>query len=59
LTSAFQLPAQGIDWEEMEKSLMLQALKMAKWNKTRAAKLLRLSPPTFYYRMAKYGLDEQ
>jgi len=55
--SSFHLPDRGLDLEEMEKSLMRQALKIAKWNKTRAAKLLHLSPPTFYYRLVKYGLD--
>jgi len=57
--TSFQLPDHGIDFEEMEKSLLLQALKKAKWNKTRAAKLLHLSPPTFYYRLEKYGLNER
>ncbi len=55
----FQLPDNGIDFEKMEKSLMLQALKKAKWNKAKAAKLLHLSSPTFYYRLEKYGLNER
>ncbi|MGH7455241.1 MAG: helix-turn-helix domain-containing protein, partial [bacterium] len=55
----FQLPDTGIDLEEVEKNLMLQALEKAKWNKTKAAKLLRLSPPTFYYRLEKYELNER
>jgi two-component system, NtrC family, response regulator HydG len=54
--TSFQLPDTGIDFEEMEKNLILQALKKAKGNKTRAAKLLHLSSPTFYYRLEKYGL---
>jgi DNA-binding NtrC family response regulator len=57
--TSFQLPDNGIDFEEMEKSLMLQALEKAKWNKTKAAKLLHLSPPTFYYRLEKHGLNER
>lgn len=55
----FLLPENGIDFEEMEKSLISQALQKAKWNKTRAAKLLNLSPPTFSYRLEKYGLNER
>jgi transcriptional regulator with PAS, ATPase and Fis domain len=56
--SSFQLPDSGIDFEEVEKSLILQALQKAKWNKTKAAKLLHLSSPTFSYRVDKYGLKE-
>lgn len=56
---SLQLPDNGIDLEEMEKSLMLQALRKAKWNKAKAAKLLHLSAPTFYYRLEKYGLNER
>ena len=51
-----QLPSSGIDLEEVEKSLLLQALKLAKYNKSKAAKLLHLTPPTFYYRLEKYDL---
>jgi len=36
--------------------LLLQALKLAKYNKSKAAKLLHLTPPTFYYRLEKYDL---
>jgi two-component system NtrC family response regulator len=57
--TTFLLPDNGIDFEELEKRLMLQALKKAKWNKTKAAQLLHLSPPTFYYRLEKYGLNER
>lgn len=52
----FELPYGGIDLEELEKKLMVQALERSKWNKTKAAKLLNLSTPTFYYRLEKYGL---
>ena len=51
-----KLPEGGIDLEEVEKNLMLQALQVAKWNKTKAARLLNLTAPTFYYRLEKYGL---
>jgi DNA-binding NtrC family response regulator len=52
----FKLSEKGIDLNELEKKLLLQALELAKGNKTKAAKLLNLSPPTFYYRLEKYGL---
>jgi DNA-binding NtrC family response regulator len=56
LEEPLKLPEEGIDLEEVEKKLMLQALQAAKWNKTKAARLLNLTPPTFYYRLEKYGL---
>jgi len=52
-----RLPESGIDLEEVEKNLLCQALKLARYNKTKAAKLLHLTPPTFYYRLEKYGLN--
>ncbi len=53
---AFQLPASGINFEELEKRFMLQALERAEGNKTKAANLLKLSRPTFLYRLKKHGL---
>jgi len=50
------MPETGLPLEEVEKSLLLQALELAKHNKTKAAKLLNLTPPAFYYRLEKYGL---
>ncbi len=52
-----RLPESGFDLEEVEKNLLCQALKLARYNKTKAAKLLHLTPPTFYYRLEKYGLN--
>ena len=58
LTAAdIRLPESGFDLEEVEKNLLCQALKLARYNKTKAAKLLHLTPPTFYYRLEKYGLN--
>jgi two-component system NtrC family response regulator len=51
-----QLTLKGIDLEELEKRLILQALELAHGNKAKAARLLRLSPPTLYYRLEKYGI---
>ena len=50
------LPEIGMPLEEVEKSLLLQALELAKHNKSKAAKLLNLTPPAFYYRLEKYGI---
>ncbi len=50
----FNLPSEGISIDELEKHLVLQALKKSKNNKTKAAKLLGLSRGTFRYRLEKY-----
>lgn len=52
------LPTQGIILEEVEKSFILQALKMKKGNKIQAAKLLGISRSALIYRMEKYGIKE-
>jgi transcriptional regulator with PAS, ATPase and Fis domain len=51
-----RLTEQGVDLEELEKNLIRQALDMAHGNKAKAARLLRMSSPTLYYRLEKYGL---
>jgi transcriptional regulator with GAF, ATPase, and Fis domain len=48
------LPPEGISLDELEKHLVLQALKKSKNNKTKAARLLGLSRGTFRYRLEKY-----
>jgi DNA-binding NtrC family response regulator len=52
----FRLPEDGIDLDEVEKSLMEQALERSGGNKSKAARLLNMSSATFYYRVEKYGL---
>ncbi|MFV1974316.1 MAG: sigma-54-dependent transcriptional regulator [Candidatus Scalindua sp.] len=52
---SFNLPPEGISIDELEKHLVLQALKKSKNNKTKAAKLLGLSRGTFRYRLEKYA----
>jgi DNA-binding NtrC family response regulator len=53
---AFTLPAEGIDWEAMERSLLDQALQQAQGQKKRAAGLLGLPYKAFLYRLEKHGL---
>ncbi|MDZ7290154.1 MAG: sigma-54 dependent transcriptional regulator [candidate division KSB1 bacterium] len=53
----FVLPEGGIQLEELEKSLLIQALQRASGNKTRAATLLGLSRDTFRYRLEKFGIE--
>ena len=52
------LPAGGVNLESIERSLVVQALKQARHNKTRAAKLLGLTRAQLYSRIEKYGLAE-
>lgn len=53
---SFLLPEQGLQLEELEKSLLQQALERAHGNKTRAATLLGLSRDTFRYRLEKFDI---
>ncbi len=51
------IPDGGISIAEMEKQLFINAIRKAKGNQTKAAKLLGLSLDKFRYRMKKYNLD--
>ena len=53
---AFELPENGIVFEDMERALMRQALERADGVMADAAKLLGMSYRTFQYRAAKFGL---
>lgn len=51
-----RLPAAGVDMEEVERALVVQALELARNNQTKAAKLLSLSRDQLRYRMEKFGM---
>ncbi|MBL8113822.1 MAG: sigma-54-dependent Fis family transcriptional regulator [Acidobacteria bacterium] len=51
-------PPGGVDLEALEKQLVKQALEAAKNNKSKAARLLRLSRGQLYNRLEKYGLEK-
>jgi transcriptional regulator with GAF, ATPase, and Fis domain len=51
-------PAGGVNLEAIERSLVVKALRQARHNKTRAAKLLGLTRAQLYSRIEKYGLAE-
>lgn len=53
----FQLPAGGIDFEQLERDLIVQALRRAGGNRTRAAGLLGMNRDQIRYRIEKFGLD--
>lgn len=52
----FKLPPEGISFDEVERSLITQAMEQTNWNITRAAKLLGLSFRTLQYRLEKFGI---
>jgi DNA-binding NtrC family response regulator len=52
----FELPAHGVNLEEVEKSLVVQALERAEGNQTRAAALLGVHRDQIRYRIEKFGL---
>ncbi|MCL4688060.1 MAG: sigma-54 dependent transcriptional regulator [Burkholderiales bacterium] len=51
------IPDEGIDLEQIERSLVEKALAKADGNVTRAARLLNLSRDTMRYRLEKFGLS--
>jgi two-component system, NtrC family, response regulator AtoC len=53
----FELPANGVDLDQLERSLVIQALKRAAGNQTRAAALLGLNRDQIRYRIEKFGLS--
>jgi transcriptional regulator with PAS, ATPase and Fis domain len=52
----FELPATGVNLEELERSLVEQALKRSGGNQTKAAALLGLNRDQIRYRIEKFGL---
>jgi DNA-binding NtrC family response regulator len=58
-TGPFLLPPTGLDLENLEASLIQQALDMTKGNRSKSARLLGLSRDTLLYRMQKHGFAPQ
>lgn len=54
--AAVELPPGGLDLDQLEKSLVAQALERSKNNRSRAAKLLGLTRAQLYTRLERYGL---
>ena len=50
------LPEGGVNLEELERQLVVQALERCGWNQTRAATLLGLNRDQVRYRIEKFGL---
>jgi DNA-binding NtrC family response regulator len=58
LTDRVGLPASGIDLEQLERSLVVQALERTGWNQTRASALLGLNRDQIRYRIEKFHLQK-
>ena len=54
---AMRLPAAGLGFEQLERSLVLQALEHARWNKAHAARLLGMPRDWLRYRIEKFELE--
>jgi DNA-binding NtrC family response regulator len=53
---AFKLPPEGIAFEDVERSLIMQAMEQTDYNITKSAKLLGLTFRTLQYRLEKFGI---
>jgi DNA-binding NtrC family response regulator len=53
-----RLPAEGLDFETLERDLVVQALEYAGGNQTRAGHYLGMNRDQIRYRMKKFGLGE-
>ena len=58
LGARVELPASGIDLDELERSLVVQGLERTGWNQTQAAALLGLNRDQIRYRIEKFHLEK-
>ncbi|HYB90434.1 MAG TPA: sigma-54 dependent transcriptional regulator [Candidatus Binataceae bacterium] len=52
----FEIPSEGINFENFERGLILQAMEKSDWVIAKAAKMLGMSYRTLQYRLDKFGL---
>ena len=57
MSDGIQLAAGGMNLENLERNLVMQALERTGWNQTRAAALLGLNRDQIRYRIEKFGLS--
>ena len=53
---SLEIPDEGLNLEEVEKALIINAMNKAGQNQTRAAELLNITRQTLIYRMQKYDI---
>ncbi len=54
----YHLPNQGVDLQELERRLLIQALERANGNRTRAGQLLGMNRDQVRYRIEKFNLED-
>lgn len=54
----FELPAQGVSLDEVEKEIIRYALTMQNGNQSQTARYLGITRSALIYRMQKFGLDD-
>jgi DNA-binding NtrC family response regulator len=52
-----ELPPEGLDLRELEKAIILYALKRSKYNQSAAARYLSIPRHKLLYRLEKYGIE--
>lgn len=55
----FRLPPEGVNFEDVERSLIMQAMERTDNNITKSAKLLGLTFRTLQYRLEKFGIKRE
>jgi DNA-binding NtrC family response regulator len=56
-TNTVELPVDGVDLDQWERSFVQQALERSGWNQTKAAALLGLNRDQIRYRIEKFKLE--
>ncbi len=54
----FEIPTEGIDIEELERQLIVQAMERSGWIIAKASRLLGLTYRTLQYRLEKFGIKK-
>ncbi|MCL5044190.1 MAG: sigma-54 dependent transcriptional regulator [Deltaproteobacteria bacterium] len=52
----FEIPSEGLNFENLERDLLLQAMEKSDWVVAKAARLLGMTYKTLQYRLEKFGL---
>jgi two-component system, NtrC family, response regulator AtoC len=55
-TNLVTVPPGGFDLKQVEKTYILQALRLSDWNQKEAARLLNLSPRSLNYKIKNHGI---
>jgi two-component system NtrC family response regulator len=54
-----QMELEGMSLDDVERNLILNALRKFDWNQSRAARYLAITRKTLMYRIAKYGIEKE